>query len=90
MEKEKMTWQWLKDPEEKVSYARVVGFIAIVGNLIWRMYMGCDGINSWPAAVAATCGCWTGLVLWGFEVWRNYKGFTVKIGDKEYGAKIGE
>jgi hypothetical protein len=52
--------------------------------------MGCDGINSWPAAVAATCGCWTGLVLWGFEVWRNYKGFTVKIGDKEYGAKIGE
>ena len=35
-----MTWQWLKDPEEKVSYARVVGFIAIVGNLIWRMYMG--------------------------------------------------
>lgn len=85
-----MTWQWLKDPEEKVSYARVVGFIAIVGNLIWRMYMGCDGINSWPAAVAATCGCWTGLLLWACEVWRNYKGFTVKIGDKEYGAKIGE
>ena len=84
------TPQWLKDPEEKVSYARVVGFIAITGNLIWRMYMGVDGINSWPAAVVATCGCWTGLVLWACEVWRNYKGFSIKLGTKEYKAKLGE
>lgn len=82
-----MTWQWLKDPEEKVSYARVVGFIAIVGNLIWRMYMGCDGINSWPAAIAATCGCWTGLVLWGFEVFRKMSNLSVKVGEKEYSIK---
>ena len=82
--------QWLCDPEEKVSYARVVGFLSITGNIIWRMYMGVDGINTWASAVVATCGCWTGLVLWIFEVWRNYKGISVKIGDKEYGAKIGE
>lgn len=84
-----MTWQWLRDPEEKVSYARVVGFIAIVSNLIWRMYMGVDGINTWASAVVATCGCWTGLILWICEVWRNYKSFSIKIGEKEYGAKIG-
>lgn len=84
------TPQWFKDPEGQVSYARVVGFIAIVSNLIWRMYMGVDGINTWASAVAATCGCWTGLVLWVFEVIRNYKTFSIKIGEKEYGAKIGD
>lgn len=81
--------QWLKDPDEKVSYARVVGFFAIMGNLVWRLYMGVDGINSWPSAVAATCGCWTGIVLWGFEVFRNYGTVSVKFGEKEYGAKLG-
>lgn len=84
------TPQWLKDPNDQVSYARVVGFIAIISNLIWRMYMGVDGINSWPSAVASTCGCWTGLFLWAFEVWRNCKSVKVKIGEKEYSAKIGE
>ena len=82
--------EWLKDPSGQVSYARVVGFISITSNLIWRMYMGVDGINTWASAVAATCGCWTGLVLWVFEVWRNYKSVSMKIGDKEYGVKIGE
>lgn len=85
-----MTWQWLKDPNEQFSYARVVGFIAIVGNLVWRMYMGTDGINTWPSAIAGTCGCWTGLALWAFEVWRNCKGISIKLGEKEYSAKIGE
>ena len=85
-----MNWQWLKDPEEKVSYARVVGFISIASNLCWRFYMGVGDVHTWPAAIAATCGCWTGIILWGFEVWRNYKGITVKVGEKEYGAKLGE
>lgn len=84
------TPEWLKDPNGQVSYARVVGFLSITSNLIWRMYMGVDGINTWASAVAATCGCWTGLVLWVFEVWRNYKSVSMKIGDKEYGVKIGE
>lgn len=84
------TPQWLKDPEEKVSYARVMGFISIVGNLAWRMYMGTDGINTWPSAFASTCGCWTGIILWACEVWRTHGKFTVKLGDKEYGAKLGE
>lgn len=84
-----MTWQWLKDPNGEYSYARVVGLIAIVGNLFWRMYQGVDGINSWPSAVAGTCGCWTGILLWVCEVWRNAKGISIKVGDKEYGAKIG-
>lgn len=83
------TPQWLRDPDEKVSYARVVGFIAIVSNLGWRFYMGVDGINSWAAAAVATCGCWTGIILWAFEVWRNHGKVLVKLGDKEYGAKLG-
>lgn len=82
--------QWLRDPEEKVSYARVVGFVAIMGNLVWRMYMGVGDITTWPGAVAATCGCWTGLVLWAFEVWRNHGKVSVKVGDKEYGATLGK
>ena len=83
------TPQWLKDPEEKVSYARVVGLIAIATNLAWRMYMGVGDIHTWPAAVAATCGCWTGIVLWAFEVWRTHGKVSVKVGDKEYGATLG-
>lgn len=79
--------QWLRDPEEKVSYARVVGFFAIMCNLIWRLYMGVDGINSWPAAVAATCGCWTGILLWLGEIFRKLPNMSVKVGDKEYSIK---
>ena len=82
--------QWLKDPDEKVSYARVVGFIAIVSNLAWRMYQGVDGINSAWSFLSATCGCWTGLVLWIFEVWRTHGKISVKLGEKEYGATIGQ
>ena len=81
--------QWLRDPEEKVSYARVVGFVAILGNLVWRMYMGVGDITTWPAAVAATCGCWTGLALWAFEVFRKMPNLSVKVGDKEYSIKKG-
>lgn len=82
--------QWLKDPDEKVSYARVVGLIAIVSNLCWRFYMGVDGITTWPSAVVATCGCWTGIAMWAFEVWRTHGKISVKVGDKEYGAKLGD
>ena len=84
------TPQWLKDPEEKVSYARVVGLVAIISNLGWRFYMGVDGINTWPSAAVATCGCWTGIILWAFEVWRTHGKISVKVGEKEYGAKLGE
>lgn len=79
--------QWLKDSNGEVSYARVIGTVCIVCNLIWRMYMGVDGINSWPSAVAATCGCWTGIALWCIEIFRKLPNMSVKVGDKEYSIK---
>ena len=82
-----MKIQWLQDSSGEYSYARVIGSIAIISNLIWRMYMGVDGINSWSSAVAGTCGCWTGILLWLIEIFRKMPNMSVKIGGKEYSIK---
>ncbi|MBQ1996931.1 MAG: hypothetical protein II238_00605 [Alphaproteobacteria bacterium] len=81
---------WLKDANNEYSYARVVGFLSIIVNLVWRLYMGVGDIHTWPAAIVGCCGCITGVTLWAFEVWRENKKVSVKLGDKEYGAKLGE
>lgn len=85
----KINWQWLKDSNNELSYARVVGTISIVSNLLWRFYMGVGDINSWSAAFAGCIGCITGILLWGIELFRENKQVSVKVGGKEYSAKIG-
>lgn len=85
----KINWQWLKDSNNELSYARVVGTISIVSNLLWRFFLGVDGINSWPSAFAGCIGCITGILLWGIELFRENKQVSVKVGGKEYSAKIG-
>lgn len=82
--------QWLKDASNNWSYARVIGAIAIISNLIWRFYMGVDGINTWPSAVAGCCGIVGGVLLWLFEILRENKKVSIGVGDKTYGAKIGD
>ncbi len=85
-----MSTQWLKDANNQYSYARVVGFLAIAVNLVWRLYMGVGDINSWPAALAGGCGCLTGVVLWAVEGLRENKKVSVNVGDKGYGVEIGK
>lgn len=87
--KPKINWQWLKDSNNEVSYARVVGTISIFSNLLWRFFMGVDGINSWPSAAAGCIGCITGVALWLIELFRENKQVSVRFGDKQYSAKIG-
>ena len=84
-----MQLQWLKDARNDWSYARVTGFIAIIANLIWRMYMGVGDINTIPAACAGCCGCITGVLLWIFEVWRENKHVDVEINGKKVSAHLG-
>jgi len=84
-----MQLQWLKDARNEWSYARVTGFIAIIANLIWRMYMGVGDINTIPAACAGCCGCITGVLLWIFEVWRENKHVDVEINGKKVSAHLG-
>jgi len=82
--------QWLKDANNEWSYARVIGAISIISNLIWRFYMGVGNINSWPAAVAGCCGIIGGIFLWAFEIVRENKKVSIGAGEKTYGVKIGE
>ena len=82
--------KWLCDSNNEPSYARVVGTVCIIANLVWRLYMGVDGINSWPSAAVATCGCWTGVLLWLVEIFRKLPNMSVKVGDKEYSIKKGD
>lgn len=84
-----MRLQWLKDTHGEWSYARVTGFVAIIANLIWRMYMGVGDINTIPAACAGCCGCITGVLLWIFEVWRENKHVDVEINGKKVSANLG-
>lgn len=84
-----MKVQWLKDAHNEWSYARVTGVIAIIANLIWRMYMGVGDINTIPAACAGCCGCITGIFLWIFEVWRENKHVDIEIAGKKVSAHLG-
>lgn len=84
-----MTWQWLKDSQNNFSYARVIGAICIITNLIWRLYMGVGDINNLWQAVVACSGFLTGIALWLVELFRENKQVSVKFGGKEFGAKIG-
>ena len=84
-----MRLQWLKDTHNEWSYARVTGFVAIIANLIWRMYMGTGNINSIPAACAGCRGCITGIFLWIFEVWRENKHVDIEVAGKKVSAHLG-
>lgn len=83
-------WQWLKDASGAWSFARVVGFGSITANLIWRFYMGIDGINNVWQAVVGCCGLITGLGLWLIELFRENKRVTVDLAGKKYTAELGD
>lgn len=85
-----MTLQWLKDSNESYSYARVVGFVCIIGNLIWRLYMGVSDINNCWQAIVACSGFITGIFLWLIEIFRKLPNISIKAGEKEYSIHKGE
>lgn len=85
-----MNLQWLKDSNESYSYARVVGFICIIGNLVWRLYMGVSDINNIWQAIVGCSGFITGVLLWLIEIFRKLPNLSVKVGDKEYSIKKGD
>lgn len=82
-----MKIQWLQDSNNEYSYARVTGFICIVCNLVWRLYMGVGDItNAWQAVVGCS-GFLTGIALWLIEIFRKLPNMSIKVGNKEYSIK---
>lgn len=82
-----MKIQWLCDSTESYSFARITGFICIICNLIWRLYMGVGDIHNVWQAIVGCSGFLTGCVLWCIELFRELKNISVKIGNKEYEIK---
>lgn len=82
-----MKIQWLCDSNNEYSYARITGFICIICNLIWRLYMGVSDINNIWQAVVGCSGFITGILLWLVELFRELKNISLKIGEKEYSIK---
>lgn len=85
-----MKIQWLQDSNSEYSYARVIGAVCIIVNLIWRLYMGVGDINNGWQAVVGCSGFITGIALWLIEIWRKLPSISVKVGDKEYSIKKDE
>lgn len=82
-----MNIQWLQDSNGEYSYARVTGFVCIVANLIWRLYMGVSDINNIWQAIVGCSGFLTGIALWLIEIFRKLPNMSFKIGEKEYSIK---
>ena len=82
-----MKLQWLQDSNSEYSYARVIGAVCIITNLIWRLYMGVGDISNVWQAIVACSGFITGVLLWLIEIFRKLPNMSVKIGDKEYSIK---
>lgn len=82
-----MNMQWLKDSAGEYSYARVIGTICIVCNLIWRLYMGVGDINNIWQAIVACSGFATGVLLWLIEIFRKLPNLSIKANGKEYSIK---
>ena len=82
-----MKIQWLCDSNNEYSYARVIGAVCIVANLIWRFYMGVGEINNGWQAVVGCSGFITGVCLWLIEIFRKLPNMSIKVGDKEYSIK---
>lgn len=85
----KIIFQWLQDSNNEYSYARVCGFICIVVNLVWRLYMGISDINNMWQALVGCSGFVTAILLWLIEIFRKMPNLSVKVGDKEYSVKKG-
>ena len=82
-----MKIQWLQDSAGEYSYARVIGALCIIVNLIWRCYMGVEEIsNGWQAIVGCS-GFLTGICLFLIEIFRKLPNMSIKVGDKEYSIK---
>lgn len=79
--------QWLKDSNNEISYARVMGFVCIVFNLFGLFAIGIDSINNMWQAIVACSGFLTAIFLWLIEIFRKLPNFSIKAGDKEYSIK---
>ena len=79
--------EWLKDSANEVSYARVMGCVCIVFNLIGLFCIGVKEINNLWQAIVACSGFVTAIFLWLVEIFRKLPNMSVKIGEKEYSIK---
>ena len=82
-----MKIQWLQDSTGEYSYARVIGTVCIICNLVWRLYMGISDINNIWQAIVACSGFLTGICLWLIEIFRKLPNMSVKVGGKEYSIR---
>ena len=85
-----MKIQWLQDSTGEYSYARVIGSICIITNLIGRLYLGTSNINNVWQAIVACSGFATGILLWLIEIFRKLPNISIKAGNKEYSIKKGD
>ena len=76
--------QWLKDSNNEVSYARVLGCLCIIANLVGLFCIGISDINNLWQAIVACSGFITSIFLWLIEICRRLPNMSVKIADKEY------
>lgn len=81
-----MTLQWLKDSNNEYSYARVVGCICILTNIVC-LFRSYEEINNVYQVIVGCSGFITGCLLWLCEIFRKLPNLTVKFGDKEYGIQ---
>lgn len=82
----KISTEWLKDSNGEYSYARVVGCLCIIINIvcIFRNY---EVISNLYQVLVGCSGFITGILLWLIEIFRDTKNFLVKFGDKVYSIK---
>lgn len=78
--------QWLKDSNEQYSYARVVGSICILVNIVC-LFRNYEVISNIYQVFVGCSGFITGVLLWLIEIFRKLPSISVKVGDKEYSIK---
>ena len=82
-----MKIQWLQDSTGEYSYARVVGLLCIVCNLIGLFCIGIADINNIWQPIVACSGFLTAIFLWLIEIFRKLPNMSIKVGSKEYSVK---
>jgi len=81
-----MKLQWLQDSTGSYSYARVLGSVCILVNIVC-LFRNYEVISNVYQVLVGCSGFITGLILWAIEAIRDMKNITVKLGDKEYSIK---
>lgn len=79
--------EWLCDSSGAYSYARVIGSICILTNLILCCFIDYKVLSNMVQLLISCAPFITGIILWLIEIFRKLPSISVKVGDKEYSIK---